>query len=115
MTVLFGAIMSWLGDSHIGSEVGDDAQKSGASIIVIDLGKMAPIDEIQAHVAEVVRYVKDTPPREGASEVLYPGEIEARTRQERLAKGVFIEQSTWDQVIELIKQHGLQDALGSLL
>ena len=111
MVALFGAVMGALGRP----DDGKGSQREGSSIIVIDVGGMAPIEGIRAQVEEMVRYVKDTPVMEGSSGVLYPGEIEAINRQERLAKGISVEQATWDQVVELIKRYGLEGELGHLL
>ena len=46
----------------------------------------------------MMAYVKDTPLMEGATQVLFPGEIEAVTRADRLANGVYIDDTTWGQV-----------------
>ena len=110
MVALFGAAMGEL----TRLDVGEDSQMNGSSIIVIDVGALAPLDDVRTKVGNLVRYVKDVPPMEGSSGVLYPGEIEANTRQERLATGVEIEQATWDQVVDLIKEHGLEGDLGHL-
>ena len=110
MVVLFGVLLGGLGTA---SGLEDAPPPSGgASITVIDLESLGPIDEIKSRVDEVVRFVKDTPPMEGSSGVLYPGEVEARSRQERLANGVPIEQATWDQVAQLITEYGLEGELG---
>ncbi len=42
-----------------------------------------------------VEYVKSSPPAEGVSEVLVPGEPEARTRAQREAHGVPLQVDTW--------------------
>ena len=111
MVTLFGVLLGSLGTEN---DLEDAPPPSGgASITVIDLGSLAPIDDVKSRVDEVVRFVKDTPPMEGSSGVLYPGEVEARSRQERLANGVQIEQATWDEVAQLIKEYGLEGELGS--
>ena len=84
---------------------------SGSSIIVINVEELAPVKRVQAQVQELVRYVKDTPPMEGHSRVLYPGEIEAMNRQERSTNGVPVEEATWTQVAGLIKEYGLEEEL----
>ena len=107
MVSLFGSIMGELGDPH-----DLDAKVSGgSSIIVLDVGGMAPIKDVQGQVQEMVRYMKDTPPMKGADGVLYPGEIEERTRQQRLAEGVFVADSTWELIADLIREHGLEAEL----
>ena len=110
MVALFGAIMG-----GIACPAGDVAsQRSGSTIIVTSLGGMASIDDIRAQVGEVIEYVKDTPTVEGVDDILYPGEIEARTREQRLKDGVYVAQATWDEVARLIQRFGLVDRLGPL-
>ena len=108
MIALFGSILGKLGCP----EVTSDSLDNGSSLIVINIGGMAPIEGIRAQVEELVAFVKDTPPMEGSSGVFYPGEIEARSRQEKLAKGIEVEQSTWEQVAQLITEYGLDEELG---
>ena len=108
MVALYGGLMGGLGGR-------DEASRGGSTIMVIDLEGMAPLDTVRTHVGEMVEFVKDTPLMEGATGVLYPGEIEATTREDRLANGISIEQATWDQVVELITEYGLEAELGDLL
>ena len=92
-------------------DMGQSSFRNGSSIIVIDLGALAPIEHIRSQVKDLVEYVKDTPPMQGHSGVLYPGEIEARTRQERSDKGVSVEEATWKQVAELMADYGVEEEL----
>jgi uncharacterized oxidoreductase len=110
MVALFGSLLGGLGIPD-GGEV---SSGGGSSLIVIDIGALAPMNAILGQVGEAVRWVKDTRPMEGSSGVLYPGEIEENNRQERLAQGVEIEQATWDAVVGLVKEHGLEEELGPL-
>jgi uncharacterized oxidoreductase len=111
MVVLLGGMLGGLGRA---SNLELAPPGGGTSIIVIDLESLAPIDDVKAQVEELVRFVKDTPPMEGSSGVLYPGEVEARSRQERRANGVPVEQPTWEAVAKLIKEYGLEDELAPL-
>ena len=107
MVSLFGAIMGGLGATG----AVDGFTRIGSSIMVIDVARMGPLEGVREQVGEMVSYLKDTPLSEGSKGVLYPGEIEAMTRRERLANGVEVPQATWDEAVELIKQHGLEDEL----
>lgn len=66
-----------------------------------------PLDEFKREIAEFVAYVKDTPPAEGFPEVLYPGEIEYRTEQQRRREGIPIEDETWRQLTALAEAAGV--------
>ena len=111
MVALFGAVMGSL-DRPVDLA---NSQRTGSSIIVIDLERIAPIDSVRAQMDNLVRYLKDTPLMEGSSGVLYPGEIEATTRRQRLAEGVPVEEATWAQVVDLIKRFQLEEELKDLL
>ena len=91
-----------------GRSVGD------STIIVIDIGKLRPRSETNSDVDWLINYLTDTPLLEGVDGIMYPGEIEARTRKEREARGVEVEETTWARVLNVIKGFGLEDCLGPL-
>ena len=84
----------------------------GCFIAVFNVEAFRPLAEFKKEVTEFARFVKDTPPAQGFSEVLYPGEIEWRTEQQRRHEGVYIEEQTWEQIWALAKAHKLEDAIG---
>ena len=49
-------------------------------------------------VAALFGWVKATPLAQGATEILIPGEPEARLEAERRANGIAIEDQTWSQI-----------------
>ena len=57
--------------------------------------RSARLAEFKKEVGEFTRYLKETPPSEGLSGVLYPGEIEHRREQDRRANGIEVEDATW--------------------
>ena len=67
----------------------------GTVILMIDISRFGPADVFEEQVDAVIEYVK-ADPLEG--EVLYPGEIEARTRAERLANGIDLPAATWSEI-----------------
>ena len=110
MVTLLGGILGWAGVPQA-----DGAQpNTGCSITVIDAEAMGGKERLRAQVEDMVRYVKSSPALEGFSGVLYPGEIEAQTRRDRLTNGVPIEDATWDQVAETIRERGLEKELAPL-
>jgi uncharacterized oxidoreductase len=54
-----------------------------------------------AEVDEFIDWVKSSAKAEGFTEILYPGELEQRTEQERLKGGIFIDESTWSGLQDL--------------
>ena len=67
----------------------------GTVILMIDISRFGSVDVFQKQVDAVIEYVKEDP-LEG--EVLYPGEMEARRRAERLANGIDLPEATWAEI-----------------
>ena len=84
---------------------------AGSTILVIDIGRMAPVENIRTEVQEMMRYLQNTPLMDGSTGVLFPGERSANNRKERLAKGIPVDQTTWGQVEELFDRYGVRDQL----
>jgi uncharacterized oxidoreductase len=79
----------------------------GTFISVFNVSAFRPLDEFKRDIEAFVRYIKDTPPADGFTEVLYPGELEYRTAQERQRSGIFVEDETWSQLTALKAEYGL--------
>lgn len=60
-------------------------------------------------VARYVDFVKSSRPAAAGSEILVPGEAEARSRVERLAEGVPLPQDTWAVIVETARSVGLDE------
>ena len=76
----------------------------GTVILMIDISRFGPLDVFQSQVDTMIDFVK-TDPLEG--EVLYPGEIEARRRRERLASGIDLPEATWSEIMACAERFGL--------
>jgi uncharacterized oxidoreductase len=50
--------------------------------------------------------MKDAPTIPGGQPVQYPGEKEAKTRKQRLADGIEVEENTWDKLRVLADELG---------
>jgi LDH2 family malate/lactate/ureidoglycolate dehydrogenase len=85
----------------------------GSFMVVVDPAGFQPLEEFKTLVDDFVRYLKETAPAEGFSEVLYPGELEYRTQQERGANGIPIEDDTWAQVTKVAERFGLSGMMGT--
>ena len=109
MVTLFGAVLAAVANPEMENvRTSNDTMLYGSTLILIDLQRLGSLDLIKAQVDGLVKYVKDTPLREGYSEVLYPGEYEIRNRRQRRADGLYIEDATWDGVTELMSQYGVE-------
>jgi LDH2 family malate/lactate/ureidoglycolate dehydrogenase len=84
----------------------------GTFMLAIKVEAFRPLLEFRTQVKDLAEYLKATPPSEGSKGVLYPGEIEYRTEQDRRANGIEIEDATWKKLSELAKGYGIAGELG---
>ena len=63
--------------------------------------------ELAAEVRRYLEFVKSSRPRAPDGAVLLPGEPEQRARAERLARGIPIDATTWDQIMAAGARQGL--------
>jgi uncharacterized oxidoreductase len=110
MADLFGGILS--GGGFAGSP--GECFSNNSLIVAIDVERFAPLETVKADVSRLTKRMKDTPLAEDSRGILYPGEKEVGTRLERRAKGVDIEDATWEQVMALIREYALEDTVGPL-
>jgi uncharacterized oxidoreductase len=83
----------------------------GCFLAVFNVAAFRPLADFEREVAEFARYLKDTPPADGFSGVLYPGEIEHLREQERRANGIDVEDATWNKLLALAEQYNLRREL----
>lgn len=109
MVALFGAIMA-----ELGTDSNQNLPNNSSMIILIDVSSLGPLNLTQGIVQEMIAYIKDTPPMEGSMGVLYPGEMEANTRADRLKTGISVENTTWTDVVSLLNDYKIAKELGPL-
>jgi uncharacterized oxidoreductase len=85
----------------------------GCFMAVFKVDAFRPLARFKAEVAEFAQYLKATPPSEGSSGVLYPGEVEHRAKIERSEHGIEIEDMTWAKLGALAAELGVAHAAGS--
>jgi uncharacterized oxidoreductase len=84
----------------------------GCFLAAFNVSAFRPLAEFKREVAEFARYLKSTPPAEGFSGVLYPGEIEYMTERDRRENGIDVEDATWSKLRALAEGYGLAATLG---
>ena len=70
-------------------------------MVAIDISTMRDPDEFRAAMGEYVDRIKSVPTRDDVDEVLLPGELEARTRQENERRGVPLSRATVESLERL--------------
>ena len=69
----------------------------GCFIAVFNVAAFRDLATFKAEVTEFAQYLKATPPAQGFTEVLYPGEIEFEREQDRRKNGIPVEDATWNE------------------
>jgi uncharacterized oxidoreductase len=81
----------------------------GCFLAMFNVGAFRPLATFKKEIAEFAAYLKATPPAAGFSEVLYPGEVEWRTEQQRLKAGIEVDEKTWKAFQDLGAKHGIAE------
>ena len=76
-------------------------------IIAIDIEKFTAIADFEAHVSQMIDFVKASPTAPGFDEISIPGERSARTRQQRLTDGIPLDDTTWERLVETAQSVGV--------
>ena len=107
MVELFGSIFPGIGYAE-GREIGESSS-NGGFLIALDPKAFLPADALNYGVRRMTDHVKTSPVAEGFDydTVLYPGEKESRTRQERRMKGIEIEDATWNLIQAAMREYGV--------
>jgi len=50
----------------------------------------------------------------GVDKLYYPGEIEANQREKRLKDGIYVEDETWNQIVDAAKNLGIDTSKDDL-
>jgi hydroxycarboxylate dehydrogenase B len=91
---LLGGILSGTGAASAGPGV----FANGTLMICLDVERFIPLGEFRQQVATFFAWVKTAPRVPGTTEILIPGEPEARLEAERRRDGIPIEDETWRQI-----------------
>src|SRR3984893_5527191 len=79
----------------------------GCFMAVFKVDAFRPLAEFKREIGAFIKYLKETPPAEGSSGVLYPGEIEHQREQDRRQNGIEVEDATWEKIKSLAEGYGL--------
>jgi uncharacterized oxidoreductase len=116
LTEIFAGIVARDGFASGGTSDFQESSRisNGHFIIVINPEAFVPLDTLKKEIGELTGYMKGTPLAPGFKEILYPGEKEARTAEERRKTGIDIPDATWQQIKALIEEYGVAEELGPL-
>jgi uncharacterized oxidoreductase len=111
---ILGGLLSGAGT---GSARADDYIRfgggNGVFLMAIDISRFQDVDAFKANVDQVIRNVKATPKAPGEfmnmepGEILVPGDPERRREKKFLSEGIFVEDRTWNSILETAKEVGV--------
>lgn len=103
--VLSGAALSY----EVGSPR-DPAthQRLGHAFIAIDVSRLRPLDAFRAHIADLVRALRDSPRRPGVHQIFAPGEPEALRAEEQVKVGIALPEEVRQSLARASKELDLE-------
>jgi LDH2 family malate/lactate/ureidoglycolate dehydrogenase len=106
MVEVLSGLLTGIGFSHDPTAFSND----GAFIAVFDVDRFQDTDAFTHLMSDFIAYLKDSRLAEGATEILYPGELELRTEAARRNEGISIEESTFARLRETATRLGVDMA-----
>ena len=88
---------------------GPICRNSGFTMIVFRPDLFESYKDYAAKMDDMIRRIRKVPPAPGFKEVLIPGDIERKTREERLKNGIPITDSVWKATVELAESLGISE------
>jgi uncharacterized oxidoreductase len=68
--------------------------------VLIDPTRLAGADWLRREIDGFIDYVKASPPANSAEPVLVPGEPERLAREDRARTGIYVDATTWEEILE---------------
>lgn len=110
-----GYALALLVDALAGALLGAGAfspeqRGSGTFLLALDATAFQPLTVVQENMDRLFQRIKAVPPAPGFAEVLIPGEPERRTRARRAAEGIPLPDDTWQRLLAVARDLGLETA-----
>lgn len=103
LSVLIEIVAGLVSGTGIGS-MPDYRGDFGTVLMAFDINAFLPVADFRAQTELFCRRLKETPPAQGHSEVLVPGEPEERVLRERTRHGIPIADVTWRELNALLEE-----------
>ncbi len=82
---------------------------NGMLSIYMDPKKFRDAAEFATDVEQFIAWVKSCPTQEPGGEILVPGDIEVRTKAQRLERGIELDDNTWQNLVNVAHELGVQN------
>jgi uncharacterized oxidoreductase len=76
-------------------------------MMVLDPAHFGGAQHFADEVSQLAAFVRDCPRCEGVNEIMLPGDPERRTRRERSAIGIPLDEENWKKLVELAVRFGV--------
>lgn len=93
------------------SQSRSDHAGNGAFMLALDVSQMGGEEAFAQELEGLAARVKNCPTLPGFEEILFPGELEARTEEKRRKEGIPIDVETWRQIAEAAQCLGQGEAV----
>ena len=87
---------------------GQPALGNGMLSIYLSMDYFDSDQHFAAEARSYIEFFKSSPAAETDGEVLLPGDMEIRTREQRLAEGVPLTDDTWNSILAAAERAGLE-------
>ena len=103
-----GLLVEILSSTMAGEAITDDYRYiNGLALIALDPEPLCGAERFRHLVDALTTYITTTPPAPGHDEVIMPGELDFRMREQRLREGIPLPDETWRQIVETAKRVGV--------
>ena len=77
---------------------------SGYMAMAIKIESFIDLEEYKKEIGILIDWVKSSPKMPGFDKIYYPGEIEEETRKQREVEGIYVEDATWNAILEVARE-----------
>ena len=103
MVEILGGLLGGAGAAMLGT-----APSNGCCFIAVAPDCFRPADEFLADVRRLVETLRATPPGQGVTAVLVPGDPEAQTEAEYARDGIPLDDVTWQTIMDAARSVGVE-------
>ena len=97
---LLGGVLTGYGPAY----TPDYKEGNGVFITVIDIKRFLPLNEFGRQADALFKYVKAIPTDSETEEILIPGELEYRTKEQRERNGIPVTDAVWAEITAIAKK-----------
>lgn len=95
-----------LGGALSGGGVADDfVGANGVFAEAINIEDFVPVSEFKANIDKLIKKLRASPPQEGFTEVMVPGDPEYREERKRAKDGIYVNDKIWGDISKAVERY----------